>query len=83
MAAPFKQAVITAEELERVGRGLFGDQWQSPLARALDMNERSVRYMLSGERGIHAGIVSDLLAIVEAREAELHEIAKVLRRALR
>jgi hypothetical protein len=83
MAAPIQQQVITPEELGRVGRALFGDQWQTPLARALDMSERSVRFMLAGDRGIHAGIVADLVKILEARGAELHVVAKELRKALR
>lgn len=81
MPAPVQQQVISAETLARVGRALFGDQWQTPLARALDMSERSVRFMLAGDRGISAGIVADLVTILEARGAELAEVAKELRPA--
>jgi len=83
MPAPFKQAVISPDALARVGRALYGENWKMPLARDLDMSDRSLHYMADGSRGIHAGIVADLLAIIEARETELHEIAKELRRALR
>jgi len=83
MPAPIQQHAIPADVLARVGRGLYGLNWKLPLARDLDMSDRSLKYMMTGERGIHAGIVRDLLAIVEARESELHDIAKVLRRALR
>lgn len=76
-------AVISADELAAVGRALYGDQWQSPMARELNMSERSIRYMVAGERGIHEGIVRDLLAICEAHRAELIEVAKMLRAALR
>lgn len=83
MAAPVQQAAISPDVLARVGRSLFGEQWQTPLARALGMSDRSLRYMAAGDRGIHAGIVTDLLGILEERGDELHAIAKELRKALR
>lgn len=83
MAAPFKQPVISPDVLARVGKSLYGGQWQTALARDLDISERSVRYFITGERAIHAGIVKDLLELVEESEAELHEVAKVLRKAVK
>lgn len=29
---------MNAEQLERAGRGLFGERWQSPLARAVGVS---------------------------------------------
>lgn len=83
MAAPVQQQVIPPDVLARVGRALYGDQWQTPLARDLNMNERSVRYMAAGDRGISPGIVRDLVTIIEARGAELGALAKDLKRALK
>jgi chloramphenicol 3-O-phosphotransferase len=83
MPAPEKQAVIAPDMLARVGRALYGENWKMPLARDLAMSDRSLHYMATGERGIHAGIVADLLKIIETRQAEAHEIAKDLRKALR
>lgn len=80
---PPMQHTITAQMLERVGLSLYGNNWKMPLARDLEISDRSLHYMVTGERGIHDGIVRDLLAIVERHEAELHEVAKELRRALR
>lgn len=83
MSGSVRQAVIPPEVLTRVGRALYGDQWQMPLARDLGMSDRSLRYMAKGERGIHAGIVADLVAILEARGLEVAAIVKELRRAIR
>lgn len=82
MPAPIQQQVISPDVLEQVGRALYGEQWQTPLARALEMSDRSLRYMANGERGIHAGIAKDLLAIVMHRGAELGKVAKTLQRAI-
>ena len=83
MPSNIRQAVISPEILIRVGQSLFGNNWVTALARELDMTERSVRYMITGERGIHAGIVRDLIDILEEHRAEQHEAAKILRSALR
>lgn len=74
---------IPPDVLQRVGWALYGNNWQSPLARDLGISDRSMRYMLAGERIIHEGFVADLMKVVEARGAELHEIGKELRKALR
>lgn len=78
-----KQAVIPPDMLQRVGRSLYGNNWITALADDLDMSRRSVEYMRDGTRGIHAGIVADLLAVVEKHKGELHEVAKALRKAIR
>lgn len=83
MTMQTRPSLISPETLARVGEALYGSQWQSALARDLDMSERSVRYMLSGERPVHAGIVIDLLQIVEDREIDLHDLAKELRKAVK
>jgi len=40
---------ISPDELRQAGEALYGEQWQSDLARALDINPRRIREML--ERG--------------------------------
>jgi hypothetical protein len=61
--------------IERIGRALHGEQWLSPLSRALGYsNRRPMRELLDGSQPIHAGVVRNLLIIVEERQAELEEI---------
>lgn len=78
-----KHATIQPDMLERVGRALYGENWIAAIARDLDMHRRSVEYMRDGTRGIKPGIVEDLISLIEDRGAELHDVAKELRRALK
>jgi hypothetical protein len=44
---------MTPEELRHCGEKLYGNQWQSKLADALEVDPRSVRYWLSGKHKIN------------------------------
>jgi hypothetical protein len=68
-------AILTPAMIERIGRALYGEQWLSPLSRALGYsNRKPMRELLDGSQPIHAGVVRNLLIIVEERQAELEEI---------
>jgi hypothetical protein len=72
---PKRPSIITPDALERIGRALYGDRWQSPLSRALGYSDpRSVRYLLDGTQPIRAGVVRNLLVIIEERHAEIEEL---------
>ncbi|VTS00438.1 helix-turn-helix family protein : Uncharacterized protein OS=Acinetobacter baumannii OIFC110 GN=ACIN5110_2336 PE=4 SV=1 [Gemmata massiliana] len=43
---------MTPVELRTFGERLYGTEWQTPLARALPVSTRAIRYWLSGERKI-------------------------------
>ncbi|MBS4052213.1 MAG: hypothetical protein KGZ69_13545 [Methylomonas sp.] len=45
-----KRPAFAPDELQRLGRALFGNQWQTPLARALGRSDRTVRRWRSGTR---------------------------------
>ena len=83
MTMTARQSLISPDMLARVGEALYGALWQNAMARNIDMSDRNIRYMLSGVLPIHAGIVSDLLTLVEDREVDLHELAKELRKAIK
>jgi hypothetical protein len=78
-----RHAVIPPDALERVGRALYGDQWIAAVARDLKMSRRSVEYMRSGQRGIKAAIVYELIDVVQARGRELYGVATELQDAVR
>lgn len=40
--------MITPQDLERVGRACFGEQWQHDLARHLGVSDRKIRYWMAG-----------------------------------
>lgn len=72
-----KQA-ITPTELIAAGRALYGPEWQSPLARDLPLNVRSLRYMTKGERGIEGWVARRLHELLQERASELPETVKAV-----
>jgi hypothetical protein len=71
MSRPPATALLSPQELVQLGQALFGAQWQSQLARHLAISERSMRYLLTGGRPIHIGIVEDLLEEVNEQYHQL------------
>jgi hypothetical protein len=65
-----------AELLARIGAALYGEQWQSDLARALGVNARTMRRWAVD--GAPERIAPELLALVTARGAELASVAAAL-----
>jgi len=74
--------VLTPDQLADIGRALYGELWQSELARALDVGDRTVRRWLSGDRAIGAGVAADLATICAARGKALADWAKMIRKAV-
>lgn len=68
-----------ADGLIVAGRALFEDRWQTNLAEALGVNDRTVRYWAPGEREPDANIAADFLLLIERRVSELAEVKKILR----
>ena len=58
---------MTPRQLERIGPLLFGPEWQTPLAAALEVAPRTVRRWLSGERAVPENLANDLKPIIEAQ----------------
>ncbi|AWB20853.1 hypothetical protein DA075_07950 [Methylobacterium currus] len=67
------------ETLRRVGAALYGTQWQSDLARALNISDRQVRRWASGEGRVPAGVWSDIAALCEARMVEIADVRDRIR----
>lgn len=61
---------VLRDRLRRCGTILYGDRWQSDLARALNVNDRRVRQWIAGERPIPAGIWADIAALLRQRQQE-------------
>ncbi|MEB8081771.1 helix-turn-helix domain-containing protein [Klebsiella michiganensis] len=59
------------------GQLLFGERWQTELARALGLSDgRRIRQWLSGDRPIPAGIWDDLSDLLNGRSSEIALIVK-------
>lgn len=60
---------MTPDELERRGAALYGDEWQSPLARRIRVDARTVRRWKAGEREIPEWL-DVLLSLLERHPKE-------------
>jgi DNA-binding XRE family transcriptional regulator len=67
-----------AELIRAAGPALFGVQWQSDLARALGVNRVTVQRWRKGQEAPRLGVWRDLLALIDARIAELTEVRQTL-----
>ncbi len=54
---------MTPAELRTIGEQLYGPRWQTKLARALPVNDRTVRRWLSGERKIRPLVAERIKAL--------------------
>lgn len=72
--------IVPPDALIRAGRAMFGDNWQTPIARELGVSDRSVRYWTKGEHAIPAGVVGDLVKILRARGRKMDALADELAR---
>jgi DNA-binding transcriptional regulator YdaS (Cro superfamily) len=64
------------------GQALYGQQWQSALARDLGVSDRTMRRWVAGEQSVPAGVALDLLRLTEERAGELGTLADQLRAAM-
>jgi hypothetical protein len=54
---------MTPDELREIGEKLFGSTWQTPMARALPVSTRTIRYWLSGKRKIRPVIAARIRSL--------------------
>ncbi|WP_207105730.1 hypothetical protein [Sphingomonas sp. CFBP 8760] len=55
------------EDLAEVGKLLFGERWQSDLARALGTSSRMMRYWVAGTHGCPPDLRMRLIALLRER----------------
>lgn len=69
-----------AQLIARAGLALYGEEWAAPLARALELNERTVRRIKAAAGAgaaypVAPGALADLARLLRRREAELQSLA--------
>lgn len=70
-----RSATVGAAGLARVGEALYGERWQTDLARDINLRDaRRVRQWLAGDRKIPAGVWADLNVLVNERRMRLDAI---------
>lgn len=69
---------MTPEQLKSAGELLFGNQWQSDLARALEVDSRRVRDWLQERRPIPAGVKSEVIELLLKNSQDTANYAETL-----
>lgn len=69
---------VTPGLLADVGRALYGDRWQTSLARSLGVHVDTIRHWLTGRRGMPSSLAGELAGLLDKRRAEIEAVrAKV------
>jgi hypothetical protein len=63
-----------------VGETLYGELWQSPLARDLPVAVRTMQRWVSGDFEIPRGVWAELASLCQARGAKLIDLSLELRK---
>lgn len=64
--------------LARCGLALYGERWQSDLARALGVSDRSVRAWVAGTRSIPEGVWGEVRGLLRDRIGEARGLIEEL-----
>jgi hypothetical protein len=64
----------------RVGETLYGPAWHEPVARAVGVTGRSVRYWVAGRHAIPPGLWVELGELALTRREELGAVMEALER---
>jgi hypothetical protein len=67
---------MTTPELHALGEALFGERWQSSLARSLGMSERHMRRLAAGTAEISEGMETEIRALAKQRGKQLLILAR-------
>lgn len=73
---------MTPEQLESIGKALYGSGYKIQLAEFLGVDRRRINHWLDGDRPIPAGITSELLENAKSREIEVADAVKQLEKIL-
>lgn len=60
---------MTPVELRAIGEAIYGERWQSALARALGFDSARIRAMLRGDRPISDGLAAEIEAVAARHRA--------------
>lgn len=71
---------MTPDLLRSTGEALYGPRWQSELARALCISDRTVRRWLAGTVPIPPGLTRDLEVLCNKRIREIRDAADSLKK---
>ena len=67
------------QKLKMIGMVMFGEQWQSAIAKKLGVNDRTVRRWVAGEIQINQNIFADLQRAIIERQRQLQLTLRILK----
>ena len=71
---------MAAQDLiAETGRALYGERWQTDMARDLDVADRTVRRWAAGTENPRPGVYVDLMRLCLERAQALDELAERLK----
>lgn len=62
---------MSPADFTRIGQVLYGAHWKPPMARALDVAERTIRRWAAGEWPVPEDVPAKLLRLLGQRSAEV------------
>ena len=77
---PHSEVTMSDNLITRAGKALYGEQWQSELARALGVDARTVRRWAVDEATPRPGVYVDLLREATERLDDLELLVEELKR---
>lgn len=69
-----------SEILRLVGHALYGERWQRPLSRDLNVSDRMLRYWAAGSHASPPDLNGKLLALLKARGLRINEVIALIER---
>ncbi|WP_032880955.1 hypothetical protein [Acinetobacter sp. WC-323] len=69
---------MTPEQLRQAGELLYGNQWQSDLARALEVDARRVRDWLQERRPVPIGVKNEIIELLKKNSLDTANYAEAL-----
>ncbi|KYQ81772.1 hypothetical protein AWW72_18550 [Acinetobacter sp. NRRL B-65365] len=73
---------LTPEQLESIGKSLYGTSFKIQLADFLGVDRRRINHWLDGDRPIPVGITTELLEIARKRKEEIEGAIHLLEKIL-
>lgn len=64
---------MDASIIKRAGEALFGNQWQTPLAEALGVSDRTMRRWTAGDTPVPRGVLDDIERVARQRVADIYQ----------
>lgn len=69
---------MNIKQLEQAGRLLYGDQWQSNLARDLSIDSRRIRQWVSGERSVSEWVLVEVRALLDKKQFNINQFLSAI-----